>query len=254
MIRAELKAWRKAQGLTVQGLAKRLRTTAKKVDSWESGSARIPDWVPAMLADETLTRDKWRIEAAERRAEGKLRDPEATELQRRQAMRSVAAVKAEEAHKAVQVIEEAQEALVAAGMDPNSVFPDGPPAHVIAPITEAQRRTVSAMIAYGIPLGEVAACLDMSVARLKDHFEGEIAKAKAQANARVAENLFKKATGDGSQAVQAATFWLKSRAGWADPVQRVAVGGDAEAPPVKFEQASESILAAIEHVVRNKED
>ena len=35
-----------------------------------------------------------------------------------------------------------------------------------------------------------------------------------KANVRVAENLFRKATGEGREAVIAAIFWMKTRAGW----------------------------------------
>ena len=35
-----------------------------------------------------------------------------------------------------------------------------------------------------------------------------------KANAKVAENLYRKATGEGREAVIAAIFWLKTRAGW----------------------------------------
>ncbi len=37
-----------------------------------------------------------------------------------------------------------------------------------------------------------------------------------KANSRVAENLYKKATGDGREAVVAAIFWLKTRAKWSE--------------------------------------
>ncbi len=35
-----------------------------------------------------------------------------------------------------------------------------------------------------------------------------------KANAKVAENLYRKATGEGRESVTAAIFWLKTRAGW----------------------------------------
>ena len=38
--------------------------------------------------------------------------------------------------------------------------------------------------------------------------------ATSKANAKVAENLYRKATGDGREAVTAAIFWLKARARW----------------------------------------
>ena len=40
--------------------------------------------------------------------------------------------------------------------------------------------------------------------------------AHVKANARVAENLYRKATGEGREAVTAAIFWLKTRARWTE--------------------------------------
>jgi hypothetical protein len=48
------------------------------------------------------------------------------------------------------------------------------------------------------------------VAGYVDELEG----GQIRANVRVAENLFRKATGDGREAVTAAIFWLKARARW----------------------------------------
>src|SRR5215203_4384031 len=47
-------------------------------------------------------------------------------------------------------------------------------------------------------------------------YRPELDRAQTEANA-VAESLFRKATGDGSQAVTAAIFWLKTRARWKEP-------------------------------------
>ena len=41
-----------------------------------------------------------------------------------------------------------------------------------------------------------------------------IASGGIKANARVAESLYRKATGEGREAVTAAIFWLKTRARW----------------------------------------
>ena len=65
------------------------------------------------------------------------------------------------------------------------------------------------------------------VMALEEEFETEIPDEEAEkittvqqavdyikANAKVAENLYRKATGDGREAVTAAIFWLKTRASW----------------------------------------
>ena len=46
----------------------------------------------------------------------------------------------------------------------------------------------------------------------------ELAHGHTKANARVAENLYRKATGEGREAVTAAIFWLKTRAGWKETI------------------------------------
>ena len=46
----------------------------------------------------------------------------------------------------------------------------------------------------------------------------------SKANARVAENLYRKATGDSREGVTAAIFWLKCRAGWKETSVREVTG------------------------------
>lgn len=80
--------------------------------------------------------------------------------------------------------------------------------------TAAQRRTVKAMAAYGIPHVAIAEVVGVSGPTLRKRFRLELDTAEAEANAKVAECLFRRATGDGPQSVTAAIFWLKCRAGW----------------------------------------
>ena len=49
---------------------------------------------------------------------------------------------------------------------------------------------------------------------LRKHYREELDTGRIKATAKVAESLFRKATGDGSQSVTAAIFWLKTRGGW----------------------------------------
>jgi hypothetical protein len=56
----------------------------------------------------------------------------------------------------------------------------------------------------------------------------------------VAENLFRKATGEGREAVTAAIFWLKARAGWKE-VDRHELVGDEHQP---ITQITRIILSA----------
>jgi hypothetical protein len=80
--------------------------------------------------------------------------------------------------------------------------------------TEKDRATVKTMSAFGIPDYEIARVLSVDPKTLRKHFWTELEVGHVEANAKVAASLFKKATGDGREAVVAAIFWLKCRAGW----------------------------------------
>ena len=78
----------------------------------------------------------------------------------------------------------------------------------------AQRRQVEAMAGYGVPEPDIARLLQIDPKTLRKHYRDELDSGHVKANAKVAENLFRKATGDGPQSVTAAIFWLKTRARW----------------------------------------
>src|SRR5439155_14648765 len=77
-----------------------------------------------------------------------------------------------------------------------------------------QRGQVEAMAGFGIPEPDIAKVLEIEPDRLRELFAKELDGGRTRTNAKVAENLFRKATGDGREAVTAAIFWLKTRAGW----------------------------------------
>jgi hypothetical protein len=57
----------------------------------------------------------------------------------------------------------------------------------------------------------------------------------------MAENLFDKALGDGSQSVTAAIFWLKTRGGWRESPQTHQVGiVDARSSPTRSRMKQEN--------------
>jgi DNA-binding XRE family transcriptional regulator len=89
--------------------------------------------------------------------------------------------------------------------------------------SEASRRQVRALAAYGIPQDEIARVIGVSKPTLEKHYRPELDRAETEANAKVAESLFRKATGDGARAVTAAIFWLKTRARWKEPTLDAAV-------------------------------
>jgi hypothetical protein len=85
------------------------------------------------------------------------------------------------------------------------------PAHKPDPVT---RRQVEAMAAYGVPEADVARVLGIDPKTLRKHYREELDTGSIKANSRIAESLYKKATGEGPQSVTACIFWLKTRARW----------------------------------------
>lgn len=89
--------------------------------------------------------------------------------------------------------------------------------------TPEQRAQVQTMAGIGLRHDEIALLVinpDTGVPidekTLKKHFERELAKGPAMSTATVAQSLYTKAQGDSHQAVTAAIFWLKCRAGWTE--------------------------------------
>ena len=92
---------------------------------------------------------------------------------------------------------------------------------------------VEALAGYGLSAGEIALVLDLEEEHVAEAYRTALAAGRVKANTRVAENLFRKATGEGREAVTAAIFWLKTRARWKEvsvhehggipgqPIQRV---------------------------------
>lgn len=116
----------------------------------------------------------------------------------------------------------------------------------------SQRRQVEAMAGYGVPEANIARVLGIDPKTLRKHYREELDTGHIFANARVAESLFRKATGDGRQAVTAAIFWLKTRAGWKETsVQELSAR--VEAPPV-IELASPRgrLLAELERLAQTQ--
>ena len=70
------------------------------------------------------------------------------------------------------------------------------------------------MAAYGVPEADIATVIGIDAKTLRKHYRQELDTGQIKANTKVAENLYRKATGDGREAVIAAIFWLKTRARW----------------------------------------
>ncbi len=82
--------------------------------------------------------------------------------------------------------------------------------------TDKDRATVKALAAYGVLQSEISKVIGVDDKTLRKHFRDELDTGSTRANAKVAESLFKRATGDGPSSVTAAIFWLKARAGWSE--------------------------------------
>ena len=92
---------------------------------------------------------------------------------------------------------------------------------------------VEALAGFGLTAAEIARVFDLDQELVKTAFTKELAGGQIKANDRVAESLYRKATGEGRESVTAAIFWLKTRARWkettvsevthgvADPLQRL---------------------------------
>ena len=80
------------------------------------------------------------------------------------------------------------------------------------------------MAGYGVPELAIARVIAIDAKTLRKHYRDELDTGQIKATAKVAESLFRKATGDGSQSVTAAIFWLKTRGGWREAPQDHHVG------------------------------
>src|SRR3954471_1324595 len=84
--------------------------------------------------------------------------------------------------------------------------------------TQSQRQTVEAMAGCGVPEADIAVVIGVAPKTLRKHFRSELNTGHIEASAKVAGNLYRIATGSGREAVTAAIFWLKVRAGWREPL------------------------------------
>lgn len=73
---------------------------------------------------------------------------------------------------------------------------------------------VEALAGFGLSAADIACVLAVDEAALNADYAHELQSGSIKANTRVAESLYRKATGEGREAVIAAIFWLKTRARW----------------------------------------
>jgi len=70
------------------------------------------------------------------------------------------------------------------------------------------------MAGYGVAESDIGRVIGIDPKTLRKHYRDELDLGHVKANAKVAENLFRKATGEGRESVTAAIFLLKTRARW----------------------------------------
>jgi len=99
----------------------------------------------------------------------------------------------------------------------------------------ALRRQVEAMAGYGVPEIDIGRVIGIDPKTLRKHYRDELDQGQVKANAKVAENLYRKATGEGREAVTAAIFWLKTRARWKETSVHE-LGGAVDLPPLRVER------------------
>jgi len=115
------------------------------------------------------------------------------------------------------------------------------------------RKNVEALAGYGVPEVDIAGVVSVDPKTLRKHYRQELRYGHVKANAKVAENLFRKATGDGRESVIAAIFWMKTRAQWketsateiASPPPSITLTWKGPAPPRAKEAAGEPEPMAI---------
>ena len=88
---------------------------------------------------------------------------------------------------------------------------------------DVERRQVEAMAGFGVPEADIAKVLGIGPKTLRKHYRVELDTGHVRANAKVAECLFKQATGGN---VTAQIFWLKTRARWKEATVLEHTGAD----------------------------
>lgn len=90
--------------------------------------------------------------------------------------------------------------------------------------TAQTRKMVETFSAFGIPQLDIARVIGISAPTLREHYRDELDLGLIKANAAVAQNLFTIATKQTREGLDAAKFWLRTRAGWTDAVPRTPEG------------------------------
>jgi hypothetical protein len=95
--------------------------------------------------------------------------------------------------------------------------------------TDEQRKSVEAMAGYGIPVEDMAKMVinpntgeAVCKATMYNKFKNELSVGMTKANAKIAESLYRQATGGNTTA---AIWWSKARMGWKETQKQEVDGG-----------------------------
>jgi transposase len=85
-------------------------------------------------------------------------------------------------------------------------------------VNDEKRKTVQALAGYGLKQEQIAKMIGIrSTKTLRKHFQSELESGSAEANAQVAQTLFKMASS--GKHLAATIFFLKTRAKWSEKTQ-----------------------------------
>lgn len=98
--------------------------------------------------------------------------------------------------------------------------------------TDDQRKTVKAMVGYGILQTDIAIVIGIDPKTLRLHYAREIARGAIEANAAVAQSLFQAATK--GKNMTAAIWWTKTRMGWKETLH---LGNADDANPLAIQHS-----------------
>lgn len=108
--------------------------------------------------------------------------------------------------------------------------------------TAEQRSQVKLFAAYGISHEDIAEQIGIDPKTLRKHFRKELKTGVTEANAKIAQRLFKKAI-DGD--TTAMIWWTKARAGWRETQRQEVTGADGGPVQLDVSKLTDDELQAI---------
>jgi hypothetical protein len=111
-------------------------------------------------------------------------------------------------------------------------------------VTSQLRKRISQLAGQGFRQEDIARACRLSLETLRKCYKQELELGAIHANAAVAANIFRIATGDGPDALKAAIYWTRTRAGWVERSGRDAA--DDEARENEYANAKEEMRIKID--------